>query len=103
VERWYKCRGVNGFPERQPVRVGENKVKPLFDLAAVDRWHMSRTRTRPQQARPQQANSMETIPLFHVDLRGHPVDAEQSSYRGHPEVRGHEEVRGSYRSSVLDL
>ena len=89
VERWYKCRVANGFPERQPVEVGEGRVRPLFDLQLVERWHSRRT----GHAVP----PIETIPLFNVDQRGHPIDAEQASYRGHPGVRE------DYRGSVLDL
>jgi hypothetical protein len=92
VARWYACRGYNGFPEREPVQVREGKEKPLFDLQAVERWHTSWTMTRRHENPP-----IETIPLFSVDRRGHPVDAEQGSYRSHPEVRE------NYRGSVLDL
>lgn len=92
VARWYDCRGSNDFPERHPVTLATGHIKVLFDLQAVDRWHDDWMRKRQPENPP-----IETIPLFQVDRRGHPVDNEQSSYRGHPQVRE------SYRSSVLDL
>lgn len=95
VERWYKCRSTNEFPERHPVELGDGKIKVLFDLLAVDQWHMRWIRKRQPGGPP-----IETIPLFQVDRRGHPVhpvDAEGASYRGHPEVRE------NYRNSILDL
>lgn len=63
VERWYKCRGSNGFPERRLVEV-KGKVKPMFDLRAVELWHTTRARTRVVNP------PIETIPLFRVDHRG---------------------------------
>lgn len=65
VERWYKCRKANGFPERQPVEV-KGKVRPLFDLRLVELWHSTEYRGRTRAARP----PIETIPLFDVDHRG---------------------------------
>lgn len=92
VERWYKCRESNGFPEREPVEVSEGRFKPLFNLQAVNLWHTRWTRKRTGNP------PIETIPLFNVDTHGHPVDAEQMTHRGHPEVRE------NYRStSILDL
>lgn len=98
VERWWKCRESNGMPDRELVEV-EGRVKALFDLRAVELWH--RTQHRARKVNP----PIETIPLFQIDhrghpvdeRRGHPVDAEASSYRGHPQVRE------TYRSSILDL
>lgn len=92
VAKWYACRETNGFPERVPVSVREGRTKVLFDLAAVERWHTAWRLSRPLMNPP-----IETIPLFQLDVRGHPVDGEQGSYRGHPEVRS------NYRHSVLDL
>lgn len=91
VAKWYTHRETNGFPERRPA-VGEDG-KPVFDLRAVEQWHVRWTRERNGGTPPP-----ETIPLFHVDVHGHPVDAEQNAYRGHPGVR-----ESSYRSSILDL
>jgi hypothetical protein len=91
VERWYKCRGFNNFPERQPVEVREGKFKVLFDLQRVENWYTNWTRKRAGNP------PIETIPLFSVDHSGHPIDAEQGMHRGHPDVRG------DYRGSVLDL
>jgi hypothetical protein len=98
VAKWYAYRGVNDFPERMPVEVN-GKTKLLFDLEAVERWHAWWLAKRHPERRP-----IETIPLFSVDHRGHPtvpavhpVDREQDSYRGHPNVRE------NYRDSVLDL
>jgi hypothetical protein len=92
VAKWYACRETNGFPERMPMDEVDGRVRVLFDLVAVERWHISWRMTRPVVNPP-----IETIPLFSIDWRGHPVDAEQGSYRTHPEVRE------NYRSSVLDL
>lgn len=86
VARWYDCRGANKFPERQP---GE---KVLFDLVEVERWHAEWMRERHPGKPP-----IETIPLFHVNHRGHPVDIERDTVRERPVVQE------SYRSSVLDL
>lgn len=94
VAKWYECREFNGFPERRDVEVGEGRVKALFDLAAVDRWH---TAWRLTRVRPAPRPPLETLPLFQLDVRGHPIDDEQSAHRGHPEMRE------DYRSSVLDL
>jgi hypothetical protein len=91
VAKWYAYREKNGFPERRPI--GGEDGKPVFDLQAVERWHTGWLRERNGGDPP-----IETIPLFHLDVRGHPVDAEQGSYRGHPAVR-----ESSYRSSILDL
>jgi hypothetical protein len=66
VERWYKCRESNGFPEREPVEVKGGKVKPLFDLQDVERWHTTQHRPRPRRTMV----PIETIPLFSVDRRG---------------------------------
>ena len=88
VERWYQCRGSNQFPERHSVEVAGGRALVLFDLQAVERWYVRERRGNPP---------IETIPLFQVDYRGHPIDAEQSARGGHPEVRE------SYRGSVLDL
>lgn len=108
VAKWYACRGFNAFPERQPVEV-DGKIKVLFDLDAVVRWHYRwsalRADSHPAEtgvtARRTANPPIETIPLFPVDHRGHPVDAEQGAYRGHPGMQ--EDVRSNYRSSVLDL
>lgn len=67
VQRWYVCRGTNQFPDRQPVTLESGKIKQLFDLQAVERWHGGRKRT--QDAKP----PIETIPLFLVDSRGHMI------------------------------
>jgi hypothetical protein len=93
VAKWYSCREHNGFPERVLVTMSDGRVKELFDLAAVDRWHtiwrLTRTPVRPP---------IETIPLFQMEpARRHPADAEQGAVRTRPEARG------DYRSSVLDL
>lgn len=93
VEKWFRHRETNKFPDRRIVESG-GKLKPLFDLDAVERWHVAWMRDRNPGNPP-----IETIPLFNLDRRGHPIDAEQSSYRGHPADR---ETRG-YRGSVLDL
>jgi hypothetical protein len=108
VAKWYECRGFNAFPERQPVEI-EGKVKVLFDLDAVVRWHDRWMALRVENhsaeagvaARRTANPPIETIPLFTVDHRGHPVDAEQGAYRGDPGMQ--ENVRSNYRSSVLDL
>lgn len=92
VERWYKCRGWNDFPERRGVEVG-GKLKPLFDLEEVLQWHARWMRDR-QPDDP----TMGTIPMFDMTPQGHPIDRESGSYRGHPESR-----ESGYRSSVLDL
>lgn len=101
VERWYKCRETNQFPERVTVVV-KGKEKLLFLLDEVVRWHSwwleqrsldNAVAPRRYVGRP----PIETIPLFEVDHRGHPRDNETAGYRGHPEVRE------NYRSSVLDL
>lgn len=96
VARWYACREKNGFPERKPVEV-RGHTKLLFDLDAVVQWHAMWLRTRQAEDAPYDP-TLGTIPLFDLNGRGHPVDSEASSYRGHPEVR-----ESSYRSSVLDL
>jgi hypothetical protein len=93
VERWYKCRGANEFPERRNVEVG-GKTKPLFNLDEVMRWHARWLRERSTEDDP----TLGTIPLFDVSPQGHPIDREASAYRGHPQVR-----ESSYRSSILDL
>jgi hypothetical protein len=67
VQRWYVCRGKNGFPDRELIEVGDGKVKHLFNLAAVERWHSNDHRPRKLQAGPP---PIETIPLFSVDNRG---------------------------------
>jgi hypothetical protein len=67
--KWWKHRDTNGFPERLPVEVGVGKVKDLFDLDAVERWHSG----RPVTARPAVSGDegfIDTIPLFQVDSRG---------------------------------
>lgn len=92
VERWYKCRGYNEFPERRNVDVG-GRLKPLFDLEEVLHWHARWVRER-QPEDP----TLGTIPLFDMTPQGHPIDRESGSYRGHPESR-----ESGYRSSVLDL
>lgn len=71
VERWWKCRKSNGFPDRTPREVKGGKVKPLFDLHAVEQWHSTRKRTyvRTREANP----PIETIPLFRIDNRGSAV------------------------------
>ena len=83
VAKWYACRETNGFPERVSVSVREGRTKELFDLAAVERWHVIWSGMRQTVSGPR----AEAIPLFQVDMRGHPVDMEQGAYRGHPEVR----------------
>lgn len=90
VAKWYECREVNGMPDRHPVQVG-GKIKTLFHLDSVVRWHTNKSAGRPVNP------PIETIPLFNVDHRGHPIDSESASYRSHPEVRE------TYRSSILDL
>lgn len=92
VHRWFECQGYNHFPAPQVVKTN-GKQKSAFDLDAVERWYVGRERERVEAGSP----PIETIPLFQVDRRGHPIDSEQSSYRGHPSVRE------SYRDSVLDL
>lgn len=96
VEKWFKHRGTNNFPDRQVVEDG-GRLKPLFDLGAVEQWHVAWMQERRPENPP-----IETIPLFQLDRRGHPIDAEQGSYRGHPADR--ESGGGSrYRESILDL
>jgi hypothetical protein len=63
--KWHKHRDTNGFPERCPVELGPGKVKYLFDLDAVERWHTGRKVIRRPVNPP-----IETIPLFQVDSRG---------------------------------
>lgn len=92
VERWYKCRLSNGFPERKAVEV-RGKEKPLFDLEEVLRWH-----TQWMRDRQPEDPTLGTIPLFDVTPQGHPVDREAGAYRGHPDAG-----ESRYRSSVLDL
>jgi hypothetical protein len=67
VQRWFVCRESNGMPDREPIEVEGGKVKPLFNLQAVERWHTSRKRTRDPNP------PIETIPLFRVDARGRMV------------------------------
>lgn len=92
VHRWFECQGYNLFPAPQPVEIN-GKPRSLFDLASVERWYVKRERERVEAGKP----PIETIPLFQVDRRGHPIDSEQGSYRGHPAMRE------NYRSSILDL
>lgn len=90
VHRWWQCRGTNKFPEAKIVKIN-GRPRSVFDLAEVEQWHTNWLGERGINP------PIETIPLFDIDRHGHPVDREQSSYRGHPEVRG------TYRSSILDL
>lgn len=105
VAKWYACREKNGFPERSAVRTPDGKPKELFDLAAVERWHTLWRFGRQAVSGPR----VEALPLFQVDVQGHPVDEESHVRGGHPAdeeyggYRGRSEVRGGYRSSVLDL
>ena len=92
VERWYKCRDSNEFPERRYVEVG-GKMKPVFDLDEVLRWH-----ARWMRDRQPEDHTMGTIPMFDMTPQGHPIDREAGTYRGHPTSR-----ESNYRSSVLDL
>lgn len=89
VERWYKCRSTNRMPDRHPVQVNGKEVV-LFDLSAVVLWHKEWLRGRGV------VPPIDTIPLFQLDHRGHPVDTE--NVRSHPDVR-----EGDYRSSILDI
>jgi hypothetical protein len=66
VARWFKCRGTNKMPDRQPVEVG-GKTKLLFDLEAVELWHATEHKPRPQKG---SREPIETIPLFRVDPSG---------------------------------
>lgn len=69
VHRWYCYRGSNDFPEKHAVMVAEGKIKLLFDLAEVRRWHMSwRQHHKPRTANP----PIETIALFNVGADGIP-------------------------------
>lgn len=90
VHKWWQHRETNEFPDARVVNV-DGRTVSLFDLAAVERWHGGWLRKRQGDA------PIRTIPLFEVDRRGHPIDAEQSAYRGHP---GGE---SRYRESILDL
>lgn len=65
VERWYKCRKTNNFPERQLVTV-KGKDRHLFDLRLVELWHSTEHKGRRRMENP----PIETIPLFRVDHRG---------------------------------
>lgn len=87
VARWYTFRETNEFPDPVSREMRGSRSFPLFDLPSVERWHRRHFGNPP----------IETIPLFDLDSRGHPRDAEQGGHRGHPEVRE------SYRGSVLDL
>ncbi len=46
VERWYKNRGHNHFPESHPVLAKTGKVKNWFNLDEVVKWHVSYRRGR---------------------------------------------------------
>ena len=90
VHKWWQHRETNEFPEARVVEI-DGKPTSAFDLAAVERWHewwLRKRRVNPP---------IHTIPLFDVDHRGHPVDTEQSAYRGHPVAESR------YRESILDL
>jgi hypothetical protein len=92
VQRWFTCREVNNFPEATLVKV-KGKWGSLFDVEEAVRWYIDRERSRVDAGKA----PIETIPLFDVDRRGHPIDAEQYSARRHPSDEG------GYQSSILDI
>lgn len=89
VHKLWKNRETNEFPEARLVET-EGRLRSVFDLEQTDQWYQDREMKRGG------GPPIDTIPLFQVDHRGHPVDTEQSAYRGHPET--HER----YRGSILD-
>lgn len=89
VHRWFQCRESNGFPATKLVQV-DGKWGSLFNLQAVEDWHSRRERGRSGN------HPIETIPMFDLDQRGHPIDMEQTA-------RAHPAVREGYRDTVLDL
>ncbi len=89
VHKLWKNRGTNHFPEARLVEI-DGKTQSAFDLDEAERWYADRELKRGG------VPPIDTIPLFQLDHRGHPVDSEQSSYRGHPETRER------YRGSILD-
>lgn len=72
VERWYKHRAYNGFPEA--VRVQNPKtgtVKSMFKMDDVERWHCTYRESHKEIPR----ESPEAYPA-------HPADAEVDQTRG---------------------
>lgn len=68
VERWYKKRGWNGFPEPQLVTTRTGKVRLKFNLAEVQQWHVTFRATRRIKVDRvvEVIAPMGTIPLFDV-------------------------------------
>lgn len=106
VHRWFECKGSNRFPEPQLVEIN-GKPRSAYDLDEVQRWYVDRERervkarqlilARARKRAESMSQAIETIPLFRVDHRGHPIDTEQSAHRGHPVMRE------GYQGSILDF
>lgn len=73
VQRWYTHRDYNGFPESEQVQTKSGKVKSLFKLDEVLRWHRSYRAHRRGHHTIEPLPPIDTIPLFQISDAGMPV------------------------------